>query len=253
MLHFFRIEPAFPAVCAEKRNFLERRALSCMGEQPELRADCSQCQGLCCIALPFDRSAWFAFDKAADVPCPQLQPSTGCCSIHAELHERGQAGCAAYDCYGAGQRVTRDLLPGVRAADGLASTRRLTQAFRTLRRVHAQLLLLREADRLPLTREHENARARLLDELDPPHLTEQALDRLDIDALEDRVRRFVGGLRGYVSARRLPIASESARHSASGSSVPIRKILPLASSSSTAPNPDTFQSHPPGIRRRPQP
>lgn len=30
---------------------------------PEVRADCSRCFGLCCVALPFARSADFAVDK----------------------------------------------------------------------------------------------------------------------------------------------------------------------------------------------
>lgn len=37
-----------------------------------LEADCSQCFGLCCVALPFARSADFPVDKAAGEPCRNL-------------------------------------------------------------------------------------------------------------------------------------------------------------------------------------
>ncbi|MFD2352498.1 hypothetical protein ACFSTC_29280 [Nonomuraea ferruginea] len=37
----------------------------------ELKADCASCSGLCCVALPFSRSADFAVDKAAERAVPQ--------------------------------------------------------------------------------------------------------------------------------------------------------------------------------------
>ncbi|MDO8107347.1 pentapeptide repeat-containing protein [Isoptericola sp. b441] len=75
-----------------------------------LRADCSRCVALCCVAPAFERSAQFAITKAAGVPCPHL---TGrLCSIHGELRARGFSGCAVYDCFGAGQRLTAELVDG---------------------------------------------------------------------------------------------------------------------------------------------
>jgi hypothetical protein len=71
----------------------------------ELRADCASCVGLCCVALPFSRSADFAFDKAAGDPCRHLAGDRRC-SIHATLREDGMRGCTVYDCFGAGQRLT---------------------------------------------------------------------------------------------------------------------------------------------------
>lgn len=72
----------------------------------ELRADCANCAGLCCVALAFTSPADFAITKPAGEPCPNLAPDLRC-TIHAELRERGFPGCAAYDCFGAGQRVTQ--------------------------------------------------------------------------------------------------------------------------------------------------
>jgi hypothetical protein len=71
-----------------------------------LRADCASCAGLCCVVLPFARSADFAIDKPAGTPCLHLRGDFRC-GIHATLREAGFPGCAAYDCYGAGQRATQ--------------------------------------------------------------------------------------------------------------------------------------------------
>ncbi|MGB8020527.1 MAG: pentapeptide repeat-containing protein [Candidatus Nanopelagicales bacterium] len=70
----------------------------------DLIDDCSRCVGLCCVALAFARSADFAIDKPAGSACPNLGQDHAC-SIHEDLDTRGFRGCAAYTCFGAGQRV----------------------------------------------------------------------------------------------------------------------------------------------------
>jgi hypothetical protein len=71
----------------------------------ELRADCSRCRALCCVAPAFTRSADFPISKPAGAPCPNLAGFS--CSVHTRLRPLGFAGCVAYDCFGAGQRVSR--------------------------------------------------------------------------------------------------------------------------------------------------
>jgi len=71
----------------------------------ELTADCSRCVGLCCVVLPFSRSADFAFHKPAGTPCRHLAGDARC-GIHDRLLDSGMRGCVAYDCFGAGQSVT---------------------------------------------------------------------------------------------------------------------------------------------------
>ena len=70
-----------------------------------LKADCSACAALCCVIPPFDEVQGFGFDKPAETPCHHLC-SDFRCGIHDGLIERGFAGCAAFDCLGAGQRLT---------------------------------------------------------------------------------------------------------------------------------------------------
>jgi hypothetical protein len=96
-----------------------------------LRADCSRCSGLCCVLLPFARSADFAFDKPAGTPCLHLRADFRC-RIHDTLRADGFAGCVAYDCFGAGQRATE-------VADGDPTV------FATLRVLHELLWYLAEA------------------------------------------------------------------------------------------------------------
>ena len=52
-----------------------------------LRADCTRCAGLCCVAPAFAASADFAIDKPAGHACPNLRDDDRC-GIHAQLRER---------------------------------------------------------------------------------------------------------------------------------------------------------------------
>ncbi|RZU15885.1 pentapeptide repeat protein [Kribbella rubisoli] len=76
-----------------------------MQSRTELRADCANCVGLCCIALTFTKSADFALDKPAGEPCPNLSDDFRC-TIHKDLRSKGFQGCTVYDCFGAGQAIT---------------------------------------------------------------------------------------------------------------------------------------------------
>ncbi len=71
-----------------------------------VNADCEQCFGLCCVALPYLKSADFAFDKDSGVPCRNLQ-SDYKCGIHKNLRNSGFRGCTVYECFGAGQKVSQ--------------------------------------------------------------------------------------------------------------------------------------------------
>src|SRR5688572_28796391 len=80
-------------------------------ERAHLRADCSRCAALCCVAPAFAASADFAIDKPAGTPCPHLRDDD-LCGIHDRLRERGFPGCAVFDCFGAGQHVTQGTFGG---------------------------------------------------------------------------------------------------------------------------------------------
>ena len=97
-------------------------------DETSFRGDCGRCAGLCCVALAFDRGPLFGFDKQAGEVCRHLD-ATHRCAIHDRLEREGFAGCASYDCLGAGQLATEmfdglDLnLPAVARARSAAFAR----------------------------------------------------------------------------------------------------------------------------------
>lgn len=104
----------------------------------DLVPDCASCAAVCCVATSFDASEDFALDKPAGVACQYLRRDCRC-AIHGELVARGFQGCAVYDCFGAGPRVTR-AFAARRDCD-----RERNAAFLVLRIVHELLWLLTEA------------------------------------------------------------------------------------------------------------
>jgi uncharacterized protein YjbI with pentapeptide repeats len=108
----------------------------------ELRANCARCVGLCCVAPAFARSADFAIDKPAGTPCTNLQADFRC-GIHADLRDRGFAGCTGFDCLGAGQRVTTAFAGRDWHAPEVAAP--MFAAFGVARQVHELLWYLDEA------------------------------------------------------------------------------------------------------------
>ena len=113
-------------------------------ERRDLRADCSRCQGLCCVAPPFAKSADFAIDKPAGRACPKLS-SDFSCSIHADLRRQGFPGCTVFDCFGAGQQVVQVTFSGQdwrRTAETAAS---MFTVFNAMRQLKELLWYLAEA------------------------------------------------------------------------------------------------------------
>jgi hypothetical protein len=109
-----------------------------------LAADCSRCVGLCCVAPAFAASEDFALDKPAGDPCPNLQDDNRC-GIHVRLRESGFAGCVVFDCFGAGQRVTQELLPGTDWRTGEADATAMFGAFTVAWPLHELLWYIRAA------------------------------------------------------------------------------------------------------------
>ncbi len=113
-----------------------------------LRAECDRCVGLCCVASAFAASADFAIDKPAGSPCPNLAADFRC-GIHASLRGLGFPGCAAYDCFGAGQRVTQETFGGAdwQADPDIAAG--MFATFLVVRQLHELLWYLTAALALP--------------------------------------------------------------------------------------------------------
>jgi uncharacterized protein YjbI with pentapeptide repeats len=159
-------------------------------DRADLRADCSRCFGLCCVAPAFAASADFAIDKPAGRPCPNLREDFRC-GIHDRLRSSGFPGCTVYDCFGAGQKTAQVTFGGRdwRANPDLAAP--MFDAFTVQRHLHELLWYLTEALTLPAARpvlgDLRSAAARISAMTD---LAPDALRALDVVAL----RRETGDL-----------------------------------------------------------
>jgi hypothetical protein len=114
------------------------------GLPERLRADCARCAGLCCVAPGFAQSADFAVTKAAGQPCPNLRPDSRC-AVHDRLRATGFAGCATYDCFGAGQHVVQHTFRGRSWRDEPALATRMFAVFAVVRDLHELLWYLHAA------------------------------------------------------------------------------------------------------------
>ena len=168
------------------------------GGQPGLQADCASCFGLCCVALPFTASADFAIDKEAGQPCQHLRADFRC-GIHALLRDRGFPGCAAFDCFGAGQQVSQVTFRGRDWQEAPHTAAQMFAVFPIMRRLHELLWYLTEALRMPPARpshhelRHALIRVELLTRSSPGALADidMAALRASVDPLLQEASQLV--------------------------------------------------------------
>jgi len=167
-------------------------------ETPVLEPQCENCAALCCVVFAFDRSESFGFDKAAGEVCPNLV-ACGKCGIFPEREKLGFRGCIAYDCFGAGQRVTQEVFGGRTWRDDPKLTTRMGDALSILRQVHEQLVLLAAAENLPLDDAERAELAELRKILAPATAwTEESLQYFPVAKTVRKVSVFLSGLRRHV-------------------------------------------------------
>jgi len=156
-----------------------------------LRIDCQKCFGLCCVALYFSASEGFPTDKDAGKPCINLQPDFQC-SIHQNLRNQGLKGCTAYDCFGAGQKVSQVTFSGQDWRQVPELAEQMFKAFLVMRQLHEMLWYLTEALKLQSSGEIRNNIGSILLEterltaLDPNSLIE-----LDLPAHRSNVNSLL--------------------------------------------------------------
>jgi uncharacterized protein YjbI with pentapeptide repeats len=156
------------------------------------------------VAPAFSVSADFAIDKAAGRPCPNLQADFRC-AIHAHLRQRGFPGCAVYDCFGAGQKVSQVTFGGRDWRRSGQTAKQMFEVFGVMRQLHELLWYLTEALTLPPARPlHGELRLAL-----------KATERLTHDSPESLVELDVAAHRRGVNAlllRTSELVRAEARH-----------------------------------------
>ncbi|KZZ83971.1 pentapeptide repeat-containing protein [Bacillus sp. SJS] len=110
----------------------------------QLQADCENCFGLCCVALPYAKSADFPIDKESGTPCRNLQPDYRC-GIHQALREKGFKGCTVYECFGAGQKVSQVTYAGKDWRNHPDTAKEMFEVFPIMQQLHEMLAYLHEA------------------------------------------------------------------------------------------------------------
>lgn len=113
-----------------------------------MRADCGSCFGLCCVALPFAKSADFAYHKPAGAPCVNLLADSRC-GVHSELRQCGFTGCTVYDCFGAGQKVSQVTFAGKDWRTAPETSQAMFETLPIMSHLHELLWYLTEALTLP--------------------------------------------------------------------------------------------------------
>ncbi|MFF3749147.1 pentapeptide repeat-containing protein [Streptomyces sp. NPDC002018] len=180
------------------------------GPGPALRADCANCFGLCCVALTLTASADFPVDKDAGEPCRHLRTDFRC-GIHQRLRERGYRGCTVYDCFGAGQKVSRITFGGQDWRRAPGDARRMFAVLPVMRQLHELLWYLREALTLEPARPLHGELREALDATERLTLADaDALLELDVAARRGAVNPLLlrtselvrAGIRGRKKNRR---------------------------------------------------
>ncbi|MEU0844601.1 pentapeptide repeat-containing protein [Streptomyces sp. NPDC005962] len=158
---------------------------------PDLQADCGNCFGLCCVALPFARSADFAANKAAGTPCGNLQEDFRC-GIHDRLRDSGYPGCTVFDCFGAGQKVSQVTFEGRSWREKPDSARTMYEVFPVMRQLHELLRYTADAADLAAARPVHRDLRRAYDQLDAlTRDTPETLLAVDVAALREEVNTLL--------------------------------------------------------------
>ncbi|MVO98367.1 pentapeptide repeat-containing protein [Paenibacillus lutrae] len=147
-----------------------------------MQADCENCFGLCCVALPFAASTDFAVDKNAGQPCRNLQPDFRC-GVHTSLRQLGFRGCTVFDCFGAGQKVSQTTFSGRDWRQEPGSAKLMFEVFPVMRQLQELLWYLTEALTLEPARViHDELGAALEETERLTHLSPDSLMQLDVAA-----------------------------------------------------------------------
>ncbi|MEU3409155.1 pentapeptide repeat-containing protein [Streptomyces sp. NPDC006670] len=171
---------------------------------PLLQADCANCFALCCVALPFAKSADFAVNKAAGTPCKNLRQDFRC-GIHTRLRDQGFQGCTVFDCFGAGQQISQVTFEGRDWRTHPDTRQAMFDAFPVMRQLHELLFYVSAALDIPAAATLHPALRTLLTKT-------EALTRADADTL---AALDVPALRQEINTLLLK-ASELARAKAPG-------------------------------------
>ncbi|MFZ7942898.1 MULTISPECIES: pentapeptide repeat-containing protein [Bacillaceae] len=164
-------------------------------------ADCENCFGLCCVALPYAKSADFPIDKEGGTPCSKLQHDFRC-GIHNQLRNKGFRGCSVYECFGAGQKVSQVTYNGNDWRNHPTHAKEMFDVFPIMQQLHEMLYYLNEASSLketqPISRDLETA---LQETENLTHLSANSILELDVPSHRVMVNELLLRTSEFVRAK----------------------------------------------------
>jgi uncharacterized protein YjbI with pentapeptide repeats len=107
----------------------------------DLKIDCGNCFGFCCVALYFSKVDGFPKDKNPGEPCVNLN-SDFTCKVHKDLRKKGLKGCTSYDCFGAGQKVAKITYNRINWCESPELAEEMFNVFLVMRQLHEMLWYL---------------------------------------------------------------------------------------------------------------
>ncbi|GFP75335.1 pentapeptide repeat-containing protein [Clostridium fungisolvens] len=157
----------------------------------ELKADCKNCFGLCCIALYFSASDGFPTNKEAGKPCINLKEDFTC-SVHTSLIGKGLKGCTAYECFGAGQKIAQVTYDGEDWRKVPEVSKQMFEAFLVMRQLHEMLWYLTEAFNIHNESQIKQEIGLLINRTEEITLLDaEELLKLDVEAHRNKVNMFL--------------------------------------------------------------
>lgn len=153
----------------------------------ELKADCKNCFGFCCIALFFSKSEGFPVNKDAGKPCPNLNVDFKC-KVHNNLSKLGLKGCIAYDCFGAGQKTAQVTYGGNDWIKHPETADEMFKVFLIMHKIHEMLWYLTEAYLFVPSPELEKT---LNETIEITNFKAEAILKFDIDKHRDKVNNIL--------------------------------------------------------------
>ncbi|MGL5694966.1 MAG: pentapeptide repeat-containing protein [Peptostreptococcaceae bacterium] len=146
-----------------------------------IKIDCKNCFGFCCVALYFSKIDGFPNDKKAGEPCVNLKDDYSC-AIHNNLRSNGLKGCTIYDCFGAGQKVAQHTYKNRNWSEYSQLANEMFNVFLVMRQLHEMLWYLKDALTLIPAKHIEKEIIQLIDETEElTNLSTKLILNIDIE------------------------------------------------------------------------
>ncbi|MBN6885856.1 pentapeptide repeat protein [Cytobacillus horneckiae] len=120
-----------------------------------LISDCEHCFALCCVALPYGKSADFPINKEGGEPYGNICNDNQC-SIHNHLLKKGFKGCVSFECFGAGQHVSQQIYGGQDWRQNGGIAKQMFAVFPIIHQLNEMLYYLNQSLCLDETKAYRN-------------------------------------------------------------------------------------------------